>query len=88
MATKRIEVLDDEGNVIAPPGPETPVGQIVWLLEYARQRDFQIPMVQVGDTIVTVTDLRQARVQKSNGKQPDLQPGSDMALVLGAVDQD
>lgn len=81
MAKKDSEVIDDDGNVIAPPPPDSPVAQIVWLLEYARKRGFSIPTVQVGDTIVQVRDLRQ-EAQSRGGTPADLSPDSDMALVL------
>lgn len=59
MARNTSDVIDDDGNIIAPPPPDSPVAQIVWLLEYGRKRGFRIgPTVQVGDTIVQVRDMR------------------------------
>lgn len=53
------DIIDDDGNIIAPPPPDSPVAHIVWLLEYGRKRGFRIgPTVQVGDTIVQVQDMR------------------------------
>ncbi len=85
---KRDEVIDDDGNVIPPPDPSSPVMAIVWLLEYGRKRGFQIgPRVQVGDTTVEVLDLRQqSRMQDARRGPPDLEPGSPMAVLLGGED--
>jgi hypothetical protein len=80
------DVLDDDGNVIAPPPPEHPVMAVIYLLEYGRKRGFKIgPTVQVGDTIVQVADLRQAARQAENAQnnRSDLDPDSDMAVLLG-----
>ena len=84
--SKRNDILDDDGNVIAPPPPDSPVAQIVWLLEYGRKRGFRIgPRVQVGDTIVECQDLRQLAKEVGDKKPTyDLEPGSDMAIILGA----
>lgn len=61
MATKR-PLADENGNFIAPLPPDSPMAQIIYMLEYCRQRGFKIgPNIQVGDTIVQVTDLRQLR---------------------------
>ena len=81
---KSSELIDDDGNVIPRPPPDSPVVQIVWLLEYARKRRFQIGQVTVGDTTVLVNDIDQAeQVAARRQRQPDIAPGSDMALVLG-----
>lgn len=82
MATKRTEVLDDAGNIIAPPEPGSPIAQIVWLLEYARKRDFHIPKVQIGDTVVHVTDLKQTQAGGQERITQDLDPESDMGKIL------
>lgn len=89
MARKRDEVIDDEGNVLPPPEPGSPVAQIVWLLEYGRKRGFKIgPRVQVGDTVAEVLDLRQ-QLQISKAQKegtPDIMPGSDMDVLLNGAD--
>jgi hypothetical protein len=89
MARKRDEVIDDDGNVIPPPSPDSPVMAIVWLLEYGRKRGFRIgPRVQVGDTTVEVVDMRQ-QLQASRamkGEQQDIAPGSDMDVILNGAD--
>lgn len=62
MAIKRRPFADEDGNIINEPPPDSPIAQIIYLLEYGRQRGFKIgPTVQVGDTTVQVTDLRQLR---------------------------
>lgn len=85
MATKRSEVLDDDGNVIEAPPAGSPVAQAVWLLEYARKRRFAIPKITIGEVTILVTDLDQvAAAAGSNHPSPDLEPGSDMALIMGS----
>lgn len=81
---RKTEIIDDDGNALPPPEPGSPVAQIIYLLEYARTRGFRIgPQVQVGDTIVQVLDLRQAKaMQQTEDAIPDLDPDSDMALIL------
>lgn len=71
MATrKQRPFADDDGNIINVPPPDSPVAHIVFLLEYARQRGFQIgPHVQIGDVKIQVTDLRQAA--GDTPKQPE-----------------
>lgn len=79
---KNIEIVDDDGNAIPTPPPDSAVSQIVWLLEYGRTRGFRIgPTVQVGDTIIQVADLRQAAALQKPGRA-DLDPDSDMGRVL------
>lgn len=82
---RKVEIVDDDGNVIAPPEPGSPVAQIIYLLEYGRTRGFLIgPRVQVGDTVLEVRDLRQAAAHAENRRsEPDLVPGSPMAVLLG-----
>lgn len=80
MARKN-DVIDDDGNLIAPPPPDDPIMKILYLLEYSRKRGFRIgPTVQVGDTIIQVTDMRLKTPQEQ--REPELAPGSDMALIL------
>ena len=85
MARKRDEVIDDDGNVLPPPEPGSPVAQIVWLLEYGRKRGFRIgPRVQIGDCVAEVLDLRQQiQISKDQDEErADLVPGSDMHTLL------
>jgi hypothetical protein len=72
MASK-FDVIDDNGNIINPPDMTSDVGQIIYLLEYCRKREFMIgPTVQVGDVIVQVRDLRQvAKMRQDTGKAPE-----------------
>jgi hypothetical protein len=82
MAKKVTEVLDDDGNVIAPPPPESPVAQAVWLLEYARKRRFAIPKITIGEVTIFATDLDQIASAGRDAPEPDLDDESDMAMVL------
>jgi hypothetical protein len=51
---------DDDGNPLALPAADSNVGQLIYLLEWARVRGFRVgPTVQVGTLIVQVSDLRQ-----------------------------
>lgn len=57
--TKQIDA-DDEGNNLPVPPADSDIGQLIYLLEYGRQRGFRIgPTVQIGNVIVQVSDLRQ-----------------------------
>lgn len=78
------DLVDDDGNIIPCPPPDSPIAQIVWLLEYGRKRGFQIgPAIQVGDTIVQVKDIRQeAAHARQADRIADLDPDSDMAKIL------
>lgn len=85
MARKKDEVIDDDGNALPPPAPDSPVAQIMYLLEWGRLRGFQIgPRVQVGDTIIETVDLRQraSLIKDQRSGQPDLVPGTDMYTLL------
>ncbi len=87
---KRDEIIDDDGNVLPPPEPGSPVAQIIYLLEYGRKRGFRIgPRVQVGDTVAEVMDLRQQiQITKAQrGDAPDLVPGTDMHTLLVGDEQ-
>lgn len=53
-------LADEDGNDILPVDPASPIGQLIYLLEWGRKRGFRIgPTVQIGDTIVQVRDLRE-----------------------------
>lgn len=82
--TRRYEVTDEDGNALPPPDPGSDVAQIIYLIEYARTRSFRIgPTVKVGDAVVQVVDLRQAAQEATSTAAPDVEPGSDMATLLG-----
>lgn len=67
MATKR-PLADDDGNIIPPPPPDSPVWAAIYLLEYARKRQFKIgPNIQVGDLMFNVTDLQQLGAARREG---------------------
>lgn len=68
---RKTTLVDDDGNEILPPEPGSPVAQVIYLLEYARKRGFQIPTVQIGDVILQVRDLRQAADAKRDGVPPE-----------------
>lgn len=85
--SRKFELIDDDGNVLPPPDPESPVAQIIYLLEYGRLRGFRVgPTVQVGDVTVGVRDLRQERdlMQEARTEHGDLDPDSDMGTLLAS----
>lgn len=62
---------DDDGNDLPVPPADSDVGQLIYLLEYGRQRGFRIgPTVQIGNLIVQVNDLRQ-KEGRTNTNQPE-----------------
>lgn len=64
---------DIDGNEIVPPPAATDVGQLIYLLEWARRRGFTVgPNVRVGALVLQVQDLRQT---EGRGKQPPADPG-------------
>lgn len=63
---------DDDGNELTPPSPDSDIGQLIYLLEYGRQRGFRIgPRVQIGDVVLEVADLRQAD-ERGTGSDTDI----------------
>jgi hypothetical protein len=51
---------DIDGNDINPPPATTDVGQLIYLLEWARKRGFRVgPTVRCGSLVLQVQDLRQ-----------------------------
>lgn len=49
-----------DGVDLVPPDPTTPVGQLIYLIEWARIRGVRIgPAVQIGDLVIQIADLRQ-----------------------------
>lgn len=79
----RHDILDDDGNLLAPPEPGTDAANVIYLLEYARKRGFRLGgTLKVGEIVVQVVDLRQA-AQQDRPSAPDIEPGSDMAVLLG-----
>ncbi len=85
MARKKTEIIDDDGNELAPPEPGSPIANIIYLLEYGRRRGFRIgPTVQVNDVIVQVSDLRQENEAARQVRGPaSLEDDPDMAVLLG-----
>ena len=87
MARKKVEIIDDKGDVMSPPEPGTDAAHVIYLLEYGRKRGFQIgPMLKIGAIELQVHDTRQAnqlaQAQRA-GTAPDLTAGSDMHTLLG-----
>lgn len=84
---RKTEIIDDDGNVLTPPAEGTDAAHIIYLLEYGRTRGFKIgPVVKIGEATVQVRDLRQERqeaAQHGDEAPPDVEPGSDMAVLLG-----
>lgn len=87
MSSRKTEILDDDGNVLAPPPPDSDVAQVIYLLEYARKRGFQIgPSLKVGSVELDVRDARQhaqAMRDAAGGSTTEIQPGSAFAALLG-----
>lgn len=80
---KSEDILDDDGNVILPPPPDSDVARLIYLMEYGRKRGFRIgPVVKIGETTVQVRDLRQERQMREHDDAPDLEKGSDMSVLL------
>lgn len=66
----RLPLADEDGNIIQPPLPDSPVAQIIYLLEYGRHHGYKIgPEIQVGDVLLKVEDLRQMRDLKNEAAQ-------------------
>lgn len=58
----KLPIDDGDGNLLPSLDESSDLAKIIYLLEYARARDFRIgPMVQIGDTVVQVSDMRQVK---------------------------
>jgi hypothetical protein len=67
MSTKKID-HNEEGEDLTAPDPQSNAGQLIYFLEWARQRDFHVgPTLQFGDVIVQVQDKR----EKTTSREPD-----------------
>lgn len=63
---------DEDGNDLLPPAPNSDVGQLIYLLEWGRQRGFRIgPRVQIGEVVLELADLRQD-TSRGIGEGPDI----------------
>jgi hypothetical protein len=63
--------FDDEGGELPVAPRDSDVGQLIYLLEWARIRGFRVgPTVQVGELIVQITDLRQDEGRRSDPPDP------------------
>lgn len=83
MAKRSNDMIDDDGNELPKPPQDSAVWAVIYLLEYGRKRGFRIgPQLQVGEITLNVADLRQAREVGQGQQQNELEPDSDMALVL------
>lgn len=88
MSNRGKEIIDDDGNVMSPPEAGTNAAHALYLLEYARKRGFRIgPVLKVGDVVLQVRDIRQeaAMSEEQRSAAPDVEPGSDMAILLGGA---
>ncbi len=84
MSRKQEDILDDDGNVLPRPAPDHDVSAAIYLMEYCRTRGFQVgPTLKVGETLIQIRDLRQQAQQAHETARPDVEPGSDMATLLG-----
>jgi len=64
----------DDGADLAVPDPQSDVGRLIYLLEWARIRGFRIgPTVRVGALILQVVDLRQD--ESPRGHEAPIDPG-------------
>lgn len=70
--------FDEAGDPVVAPSPETAVGEAVaaikQIMEWGRKRGFQIgPEVQVGEVVIRIRDLRQAKdLAKPGAKEQDI----------------
>ncbi len=59
MAKKKNVDADDEGNYLPFLQPGQDVHRLIYLMEYARKRGFQVgPTVKIGELTVQIRDLR------------------------------
>lgn len=66
---------DEDGAPLALPEAKSDVGQLMYLLEWARIRGFRIgPMVQCGELVLQVRDLRQFEDRRDPDDTPDPGP--------------
>lgn len=71
---KKQDIADEDGNTLVIE-PDSDVGRLTTLLEYARARGFRLgPYVKVGEITCQVQDLRQdaARARDSVVTEPDI----------------
>jgi hypothetical protein len=62
----------DEGEALPMLPADSDLGQLIYLLEYARIRGFRLgPEIQIGNLIVKVDDLRQKLRDPGDPKKPD-----------------
>ncbi len=62
---------DDDGNPLAVPDESSDVGQLIYLLEWARIRGFRVgPTIKIGELALTVEDLRQGRLDGDRTDDP------------------
>lgn len=67
------DLIDSEGNVIPPPDATSDVAQLIYLLEYCRQRSFVLgPTVQVRDVVVQVKDPTLERSRSAKTPEPTI----------------
>jgi hypothetical protein len=75
---------DEEGDPLPQPAAASDLADLIQLLEYARQKDFQIgPVVQVGKIRLQVADIRQARkhgVDRQRASDPEPSIGETVGV--------
>jgi hypothetical protein len=63
--------VDEDGNPIGAPDPQSDAGRLIYLLEWARLRGFRLgPTLQIGGLIVQVADLRQVEGRGGGERDP------------------
>lgn len=69
-----LELATDLGDVIPTISPETDVGKLQALMEWARVRGFEIgPVVRIGGVTLQIRDLRQVEARESKrATEPDM----------------
>lgn len=74
--TKKI-TNNADGEMLKPPPDDSDVAQIIYLLEWGRMRGFVLgPTIQVGETIVQVTDPVLERRVKADATSSNPRPAT------------
>lgn len=66
---------NEDGEFLSPPDPSSPVGQLIYLIEWARLRGVRIgPVVEIGDLKLQIQDLRQHEGRRGGDAEADKGP--------------